>query len=70
MTAEGFSGLTSEWWHFQDDETRKKVSPARGETGVSAEGYKVDDRGIRYRHADGSYACDETIEGRYFDKNG
>ncbi len=70
MEPAGFNMITSEWWHFQDDETRKKVSPARGETGVSTEGYKVDDRGIRYRHADGSYACDETIEGRYFDKDG
>ena len=26
MKAAGFGGLTSEWWHFQDNETRKNLS--------------------------------------------
>ena len=56
MVPAGFNMISSEWWHFQDDDSRKKYSPARGEAGVSIEGYKADDKGIRYRNADGSYA--------------
>ena len=70
MEPAGFNCISSEWWHYQDDENKKKLSPVRCETGVSTEGYKADDKGVRYRHADGSYACDETIEGRYFDADG
>ena len=55
MVAAGFNCISSEWWHYQDDENKKKLSPARGETGVSIEGYKADDNGIRYRNADGSW---------------
>ncbi|MCR5118014.1 MAG: hypothetical protein K6B44_00150 [Lachnospiraceae bacterium] len=70
MMPAGFNFITSEWWHYQDDENKKKLSPVRCENGVSTEGYKVDDRGVRYRKADGSFVCNDTIEGRYFDAEG
>lgn len=70
MEPAGFNMITSEWWHYQDDETRKKVSPVRGENGVSTEGYKVDDRGVRYRYADGSFAVNTTVNGYSFDEEG
>ena len=53
----GFATIGSEWWHFQDNETRKAVRPMSVREGVSVEGWKRDDRGWRYRHADGSYQC-------------
>ena len=54
MTAAGMRGLSSEWWHFQDDETREAI----GLTGclfkgVDMEGWTRDDRGWRYRDEDG-----------------
>ena len=55
MEPAGFNCISSEWWHYQDDENKKKLSPVRCEKGVSIEGYKVDDNGVRYRNADGSY---------------
>lgn len=56
MTGVGMRGLTSEWWHFQDDETREAIGLTSYLTkGVSVEGWKKDDNGWRYRAADGSY---------------
>ena len=64
MTGVGYKDLFSEWWHFQDNETRYELDLGYLEEGVSPEGWKKDDRGWKYRAADGSYycACTVTIE--------
>lgn len=75
MLGVGFRGLTSEWWHFQDDETREALQLnsylARG---VSVTGWKKDDTGWRYRQEDGSFLKNTaaTVEGKRctFDENG
>ena len=44
MKAAGFGGLTSEWWHFQDNETRKNLSlNTYMWAGVSIEGLHASD---------------------------
>ena len=43
MKAAGFGGLTSEWWHFQDNETRKNLSlNTYMWAGVSIEGWHAE----------------------------
>ncbi|MBQ7562548.1 MAG: D-alanyl-D-alanine carboxypeptidase family protein [Lachnospiraceae bacterium] len=66
MKEAGFNGLSSEWWHFQDDITRNEIGlTSYLEEGVSLEGFTADDMGIRYRRKDGSFVTDtrEAIEG-------
>ncbi len=64
----GFHDLSSEWWHFQDDEVKDRLNPVSVRDGVSIEGWKVDDGGVKYRLADGTYATGGiTIDGtEYF----
>lgn len=67
MLATGMRGLNSEWWHFQDDDTRDAIGlDTYLEQGVSIEGWKKDDDGWRYRLADGRYCRSDnlTIDGR------
>ncbi len=62
MKGAGYNGLSSEWWHFQDDEVRNRYNINMYlEQGVSPEGWKKDDLGWRYRLADGSYYCADTV---------
>ena len=72
MEAAGLAGISSEWWHFQDDERQNRSGMLR--EGVSVEGWKYDGSGWRYRRADGTYcaAAVETIDGTEyrFDENG
>lgn len=75
MLEVGFRGLTSEWWHFQDDETREALQlNSYLAKGVSVEGWKKDDTGWRYRLEDGSYLKNttEAVEGEMcsFDADG
>ena len=73
MKAVGMSGLSSEWWHFQDDATRKAIGLNSSlEKGVSPEGWTQDDGGWRYRNADGSIARNTalTIDGRVYTFDG
>ena len=75
MTAVGMNGLSSEWWHFQDDETKKNIGlNASLYEGVSPEGWTQDDGGWRYRQADGSFlrSTSATVDGRLytFDNSG
>lgn len=51
----GFGTIGSEWWHFQDNETRAALRPIALSDGLSIEGWKMDENGWRYRNADGSY---------------
>lgn len=64
MIGAGYKGLFSEWWHFQDNETRQALNLGYLEKGVSPEGWKKDDLGWKYRLADGTYchACTVRIE--------
>lgn len=61
MEGAGYHGLSSEWWHFQDDETRNRLQLGYLEKGVSPEGWKKDALGWRYRLADGSYYYTVTV---------
>lgn len=65
MTSAGFGALSSEWWHFQDNEARDGLSLTTVSDGVSVEGWTADDNGWRYRDVDGSYYtdCAATIAG-------
>lgn len=71
----GFNGIASEWWHFQDDDTKEELGLNTYLTqGVAITGWKKDDAGWRYRLADGSYysSTTATIDGESctFDANG
>lgn len=74
MRSVGFSGLISEWWHFNDLEAMNTFQPIYQKAGVSAECWMANDHGWRYRRADGSYyvLCTVEIDGAWytFDKNG
>ena len=75
MKGAGFGGLTSEWWHFQDNETRQALNlNIYMWNGVSCAGYVADDTGWRYRNSDGSFLRDTTREidgvSRTFDSDG
>lgn len=60
MEAQGFAMITSEWWHFQDNDVRNTLNPVSVQNGVSIEGWKKDDKGWRYFMSDGSYYKGET----------
>lgn len=61
MTDAGFDILTSEWWHFQDDDSRDELEiDTYLWNGVSPECWMADDTGWRYRTADGSYYINHT----------
>lgn len=69
MKEAGFNDLSSEWWHFQDDETREEIGlNVYLISGVSAAGWKKDDDGWRYRCDDGNYCRNENamIEGETY----
>lgn len=60
MVPMGFSMITSEWWHFQDNEVRDNLNPVSVQNGVSIEGWKKDDNGWRYQKADGGFCVNST----------
>lgn len=75
MKEAGFGGLTSEWWHFQDNEIRDTLGLSTFRwSGVSPECWIKDDSGWKYRRADGSYykGCTAMISGvtYIFDQQG
>ena len=62
MTGAGMRGLSSEWWHFQDDETRESINlTSYLSRGVSLEGWTRDDQGWRYRSEDGGILRNTTF---------
>lgn len=62
MKGAGYNGLASEWWHFQDDDTRNQIGLNSYLTvGVSIEGWKRDDTGWKYRLKDGSFYRNTTV---------
>lgn len=74
MTGAGFGDLISEWWHFQDNDARSALELPYVSNGINAECWVMDDYGVRYRAADGTYYADEIVtrgETEYkFDVNG
>ncbi len=74
MKNEGFAGLVSEWWHFQDNEARDTIKPTPLYNGVSLKGWVADENGWRYRTANGTLYknCTREIDGASyeFDTNG
>ena len=63
MRGAGFGGLTSEWWHFQDNEVRDDLQLKTFMwNGVTPECWMLDDTGWRYRLKDGSYFTNITRE--------
>jgi D-alanyl-D-alanine dipeptidase len=74
MEGAGFGGLTSEWWHYQDNDAKRDLEPPYMKSGVSPEGWVANDTGWRYRRANGKYytSCEKTIDGitYRFDENG
>lgn len=75
MTGAGFNELSSEWWHFQDDESRIAYGINTSMWGgVSPEGWRADDGGWKYRRSDGTYYASVTVSisgtSYIFDENG
>ena len=62
MKDAGFATLSTEWWHFQDDEVRTSLGiNTYLYSGVSAQCWMWDGIGWQYRSADGTYFTDCTI---------
>ncbi|MBQ3543044.1 MAG: D-alanyl-D-alanine carboxypeptidase family protein [Oscillospiraceae bacterium] len=62
MTDAGFATLSTEWWHFQDDESRKSLGiDSYLLKGVSAACWMWDGQGWLYRCADGTYYINRTV---------
>lgn len=75
MKDAGFATLSTEWWHFQDDEARASLGiNTYLWSGVSAQCWMWDGLGWQYRSADGTYYTDCTIsiDGKQysFDRDG
>lgn len=61
MKEVGFGGLTSEWWHFQDNEVRDDLGLKTFMwSGVTPRCWMLDDTGWRYRELDGTYLANTT----------
>ena len=71
MEGAGFGGLTSEWWHYQDNDAKAALEPPYMRKGVSCQGWIADDTGWRYRKADGTFYqdCEKTIDGTAYKFN-
>ena len=61
MAEAGFTGLSTEWWHFQDDASKNQLQLTAVRNGVSAEGWTCDAVGWRYRDARGNWVQDQTL---------
>ena len=74
MSGAGLTCISSEWWHYQDNEIYSKHAYSPLVNGVSWECWVADQNGWRYRLADGSFYvnCTQTIgeESYTFDEAG
>ena len=72
MEGAGFTGIVSEWWHFQDDRAKDELNPEYLWDGVTPECWVADDNGWRYRRANGEYwtDCSEYIDGVLYEFDG
>ncbi len=55
MLAQGFAPLKSEWWHFQDEQTKEALGLQPMMSGVSAQCWVETDAGWVFRNPDGTY---------------
>ena len=65
MKGAGFAGLSSEWWHFQDNDAINDLKLTNYMyNGITAQCWVVDEHGWRYRDADGRYVtdCRKTVD--------
>ena len=72
MKEVGYHDLFSEWWHFQDDETKEEIGlKSYLREGISVEGWKKNDIGWRYQLKDGSFyeSTMEVIHGKSYTFN-
>lgn len=60
MKGAGFTGLASEWWHFQDNDARSALALEVVSQGVSAACWMADAEGWKYRTGDGTYLTNTT----------
>lgn len=60
MLPAGFTGLMSEWWHFQDNQAKAELPLVQIPGGVTAEGWVKDGTGWRYRTAKGTFLSGQT----------
>lgn len=74
MVSSGFGTISSEWWHFQDDEIRSSLERSYLSSGVSAQCWVKDAIGWCYRLANGTFVsdCAYVIDGveYIFDESG
>ena len=65
MNGADLVGITSEWWHFQDNEIRSQLKLPTVWGGVSPECWMADDNGWRYRRQNGNFyaSCSKDIDG-------
>ena len=65
MSVSNLGGISSEWWHFQDNETRAALKLPTVWAGVSPECWMADDQGWRYRRQNGNFFadCTKVIDG-------
>ena len=65
MNAAELYGISSEWWHFQDNEARSQLKLPTVWSGVTPECWIADDNGWRYRRQNGNFFadCTKVIDG-------
>lgn len=62
MTGANLGPLSSEWWHFQDDELRSTVKDlTRRQQGVTRAGWMFDGTGWRFRNSEGEFLKNGTF---------
>lgn len=61
MHGAGFTSLATEWWHFQDNQSRNDLKLTPVTDGVNAECWVKDDIGWKYRGAKGNYFAGVTV---------
>ena len=68
MRAGNLQNITSEWWHYQDNETYETHKYDPLQNGVSFECWVTDGHGWRYRLADGSFYtnCTQAIDNQSY----
>ena len=71
MTSAGYGYISSEWWHYQDDQIYNQLSLPSVNQGVTAECWVTNGYGWRYRDVNGTYAvdCTRTIDGVVYSFN-
>ena len=73
MTGAGFGTLSTEWWHYQDNDNRNALGLPYQYEGVTLAGWHYDGQGWKYLRADGSYLTGQQVldgVGFYFDALG